>query len=326
VKIVGMTPLEEVDPGDEERAFYRQPWRERLVVLAAGSVIHLLIAFVVIFGIVASYGDPIRSRPVPVVDSTAKCVVTNPARDACSSTDPRAPAYGVLRSGDRIVRADGRPVGTYAELRALLQRNAGHVVTLDLVRHGRVLTVRLTPVAVTIGGKPVGKVGFYPTFVPDHVSVAGAVPRTFTTFGTLFTSTISALGQLPHEVSVIVHGQPRSNGAASVVGIARASGQLAQTRASVGARVANFLFIVAQVNFFVGIFNLLPLLPLDGGHMAIVGFEVARRRLYRAFRRPDPGRVDLMKIMPVTYAVVALFIGLSLLLLYADIVNPIRLQ
>jgi membrane-associated protease RseP (regulator of RpoE activity) len=138
---------------------------------------------------------------------------------------------------------------------------------------------------------------------------------------------VHALGGLPHQVAVIVKGEPRGdNGAASVVDIARVSGQIAAAHASVGERVANLVFIVAQVNFFVGVFNLLPLLPLDGGHVAIVLFEEARRRVYRWLHRPDPGRVDLMKIMPVTYAVVALFVGLSLLLIYAGIVNPIRIQ
>jgi len=86
------------------------------------------------------------------------------------------------------------------------------------------------------------------------------------------------------------------------------------------------MLIVAQVNFFIGIFNLLPLLPLDGGHIGILVFEESRSRLYRLLGRRDPGRVDLLKVMPVTYAVVALFIGLSLLLLYAGIVNPIHIQ
>jgi len=90
--------------------------------------------------------------------------------------------------------------------------------------------------------------------------------------------------------------------------------------------LANLVAIVAELNFFVGVFNMLPLLPLDGGHVAIVLFESARSRLYRLFGRRDPGRVDLMKIMPFTYAVVAAFIGLSLLLLYAGIVNPITIQ
>src|SRR5581483_10626122 len=152
---------------------------------------------------------------------------------------------------------------------------------------------------------------------PAPVSVLGAVPKTFTTLGDLASATVHALGGLPHQVAVIVEGKPRENGAASVVDIARVSGQIAQAHISLGARLASLLFLVAQVNFFVGIFNLLPLLPLDGGHIAILGYEEGRRRLYRRLGRRDPGRVDLLKIMPVTYAVVALFIGLSLILVYA---------
>ena len=136
-----------------------------------------------------------------------------------------------------------------------------------------------------------------------------------------------ALGDLPHQVSDILQGKPRAaTGAASVVDIARVSGQIAQAKVSFGTRLANLIAIVAQLNFFVGVFNMLPLLPLDGGHVAIVLFEQTRSRLYRLFGRRDPGRVDLMKIMPFTYAVVAVFVGLSLLLLYAGIVNPIRIQ
>jgi membrane-associated protease RseP (regulator of RpoE activity) len=156
--------------------------------------------------------------------------------------------------------------------------------------------------------------------------VVQAVPTTFRTLGTFFTSTVSALGDLPHQLSLILQNKPRGNGAASVVDIARVSGQVAQLHTSVGQRIASLMLIVAEVNFFIGVFNLLPLLPLDGGHIAILGFEEGRSRLYRRLGRRDPGRVDLLKIMPVTYAVVALFIGVSLLLVYAGIVNPIRIQ
>ncbi|HMC72299.1 MAG TPA: site-2 protease family protein, partial [Mycobacteriales bacterium] len=224
------------------------------------------------------------------------------------------------------VAIDGRRLSSYAELRRTLQASPGRSVTLTVVHDGVTRAVRLTPVAVTSGGRTVGRVGISPVVTSEHVGVIGAVPRTFTTLGTFFTSTATALGDLPHQVSQILKGQPRGNGAASVVDIARVSGQVAQSHVSIADRVATLLLIVAQVNFFIGIFNLLPLLPLDGGHIAIIGYEEGRSRLYRRLGRPDPGRVDLMKIMPVTYAVVALFIGLSLLLVYAGIVNPIRIQ
>ncbi len=326
VKIVGMTPLEELDPGDEGRAFYRQPTGQRVVVLAAGSVVHFIIAILVLYGVIASTGDPLTAEPTLTIDSTTACVVTDVNRSSCTASDPRSPARGKLFGGDRIVAVDGQPVSDYATMVATLQHSAGEQVTLTVVRDGSRVQVPLTPVAVRRDGQEVGKVGFYPRVEPEQVGVAAAVPRTFSTLGTFFTSTVTALGDLPHQVSVILKGEPRENGAASVVDIARISGQIAQAHVSLGARVANLMLIVAQVNFFVGLFNLLPLLPLDGGHIAIVGYESGRRRVYSWFHRPDPGRVDLLKIMPVTYAVVALFIGLSLLLIYAGIVNPITIQ
>jgi membrane-associated protease RseP (regulator of RpoE activity) len=326
VKIVGMTPLEEVEPGDEQRAFYRQPAAQRVVVLAAGSLIHMLIAIFIIFGVIATVGDPLNAVPIPTVGDTPRCVQTDDDLEACSTAEPAAPAYKVLEPDDRITAVDGRPITDYDELVAALQASPGRELTLDVVRDGRPLRLALTPVAVQQEGRTVGKIGLYPQIRPEDVGVAAAVPRTFTTMGELFTSTISALGDLPDQVSTILHNEPRDNGASSVVGIGRVSGQVADAQVSLGIRIANLAFIVAQVNFFVGIFNMLPLLPLDGGHIAIVGYEQGRRRVYGWLGRPDPGRVDILKIMPVTYAVVALFIGLSLLLIYADIANPIRIQ
>jgi membrane-associated protease RseP (regulator of RpoE activity) len=326
VKIVGMTPLEELDPGDEDRAFYKQPAGQRVIVLAAGSVVHFLIAILVLYGVIATTGDPLHASTTLTVDSTTKCVIADPQRATCTKADPAAPARGKLLPGDRIEAVNGQPVSTYDALRSRLQASADRPLTLTVLRRGTTTAVQLTPVPVSVDGKTVGKVGFYPRVEPAPVGVLDAVPKTFTTLGTFFTSTITALGDLPHQVSTILQGKPRQNGAASVVDIARVSGQIAQAHVSLADRIANLLLIMAQVNFFVGIFNLLPLLPLDGGHIAIVGYEQGRRRVYRWFGRPDPGRVDLLKIMPVTYAVVALFIGLSLLLIYAGIVNPIKIQ
>src|SRR4051794_27900829 len=106
VKIVGMTPLEELEPGDEERAFYKQPAAQRVVVLAAGSVIHFIIAAVLLFGIIATIGDPLDSQPSLTVDAVTECVITHPSHKACKSDDAPAPAKGVLDSGDRVTAVD----------------------------------------------------------------------------------------------------------------------------------------------------------------------------------------------------------------------------
>ena len=327
VKIVGMTDLEEIEPGDEERAFFRQPARQKLVVLSAGSVVHFILAVVLLFLVLATTGDILKADPTLRISEVTSCIPRDPNQTGCTAADPKAPANGKLEPGDRVVAVNGTPVSTYDGMRAIVSASPGREVTLHVVRHGTPIDVSLTPVPVQVDGKTVGRIGVSPFFTQHPLSVAAAVPRTFTTLGEMMVQTGRALGDLPHQVSQILEGKPRpATGAASVVDIARVSGQIAQAKASFGERLANLVAIVAQLNFFVGVFNMLPLLPLDGGHVGIVLFEQARSRLYRLFGRRDPGRVDLMKVMPFTYAVVAVFIGLSLILLYAGIVNPIRIQ
>jgi membrane-associated protease RseP (regulator of RpoE activity) len=327
VKIVGMTDLEEIEPGDEERAFYRQPARQRLVVLSAGSLVHFVLAVVLLFLVLASTGDILKADPTLRISQVSRCLPVDPNATQCTSTDPAAPAFGQLLPGDKVVALDGQPVSSYDEMRARISASPGRPVTLRVLRDGATRDLTLTPLPVKVDGQTVGRIGVSPLFEQHPLSVAGAVPRTFTTLGEMTVQTGKALGDLPHQVSQILQGKPRpATGAASVVDIARVSGQIAQAKASFGQRLANLVAIVAQLNFFVGIFNMLPLLPLDGGHVGILLFEQGRSRVYRLFGRRDPGRVDLMKIMPFTYAVVAVFIGLSLLLLYAGIVNPIRIQ
>jgi membrane-associated protease RseP (regulator of RpoE activity) len=196
-----------------------------------------------------------------------------------------------------------------------------------VLRNGVSRTISVTPYPLLVGSRVEGRIGVSDELHPAHVSVSGAFPRTFTLLGDFVKSTGTAIGGLPHEVAGIVQSKPRNpNGAASVVDVARVSGQISSSGASTGEIVASLLLLIAELNLFVGIFNLLPLLPLDGGHVGILLFEESRSRLYRAIGRRDPGRVDIMKVLPLTYAVVAAFVGLSLVLLYAGIANPIRLQ
>ena len=218
-------------------------------------------------------------------------------------------------------------IRTFKRLRAGIQRQdkGSHVVLLVLVVFGVLLGLQLDFKVQVFAITSARIFLFWLGLLLIYAGMALRISA-ITVLGTFFTSTAKALGSLPHEISQILQNKPRGNGAASVVDIARVSGQVAAAHSSLGDRIANLLFIVAQVNFFVGIFNLLPLLPLDGGHVVILLFEQVRSRLYRLVGRHDPGRVDLMKVMPFTYAVVAVFIGLSLLLLYAGIANPIRIQ
>jgi membrane-associated protease RseP (regulator of RpoE activity) len=327
VKIDGMTALEELSPEDEDRAFYKQPAGKRTIVLVAGSFVHFLIAILLVFGILAATGeDPIRTDGIEVA-AVSKCVTTN-VQGICKPGDPVAPALGKLKVGDVLLSINGKPVDSTGEnFVKTLRASASVPVTITLLRDGVRQTVTVTPHPLTFGHKVEGRVGVSTGIHPAHVSVLGAIPRTFTTLGSFVKSTGGAIGGLPHEIAGIVKGDPRDpNGAASVVDVARVSGQISSSGATTGEKIAALLLILAELNLFVGIFNLLPLLPLDGGHVAILAFEEARTRVYRVIGRRDPGRVDIMKVLPLTYAVVAAFVGLSLILLYAGIANPIRLQ
>jgi membrane-associated protease RseP (regulator of RpoE activity) len=327
VKIEGMTALEEIAPEDEERAFYKQPAGRRAVVLCAGSFVHFMIAIAIVFGLLAvTHEDPIRTDGTNIA-AVSPCV-TAVSTGACAVPYTRAPALGKLHTGDVLVSVNGRPVGADgATLVTTLQSHAGVPVQITVRRDGVLRTVTVTPYPTRVGKKVEGRIGISLGSQPAHVGLAAAVPRTFGVLGDFLKSTGSALGGLPSEVAGIVEGKPRNpNGAASVVDVARVSGQVAKSGASVGAIAATLLLLIAELNLFVGVFNMLPLLPLDGGHVAILVFEQVRSRVYRVLGRRDPGRVDIMKVLPLTYAVVAAFVGLSLILLYAGITNPIRLQ
>lgn len=327
VKIDGMTALEAIAPQDEDRAFYKQPAGKRLVVLCAGSFVHFVIAIVLVFGVLAATGeDPIRSDGLQVA-TVSKCL-TPSGTGPCTARTPTAPAYGLLRPGDVLLTINGQKVDASGQNFVRVLRNSpGKPVTLTLRRGGAVRSVTVTPARLQVGHHVQGRIGVQTGAHAARVTVAGAFGRTFTVLGDFMSSTGSAIAGLPHEVAQILTGKQRSDtSAASIVDVARVSGQITSSGAGFGAIVASLLLILAELNLFVGLSNLLPLLPFDGGHVAILGFEETRSRVYRLIGRRDPGRVDIMKVLPVTYAVFAVFVGLSLILLYAGITNPIRLQ
>src|SRR3954470_653468 len=132
VKIIGMTPLEEIEPGDEDRVFYKQPAGRRFVVLVAGSVTHLVVAVLLLFGVIATTGDPVHSVTTLTVDSTIPCVLTDASHTQCTAADPKSPALGKLESGDKMIAVDGQRVAAYDGLRQRLQASAGRPVALTV--------------------------------------------------------------------------------------------------------------------------------------------------------------------------------------------------
>jgi membrane-associated protease RseP (regulator of RpoE activity) len=330
VKIVGMTPLEEVEPGDEDRAFFRHPTGRKTVVLSAGSLVHFALCLILVVIAVAAFGIP-REKPGAEVAAVSACVAGEP-KATCETPGavPGPAAKAGIRAGDLVTAVDGRQVKS-DELVKYVKAHAGEPVRLTVHRGDRDLTLTVVPTRVVRPSTktPIGAIGVSvgPHYVTDHLGPGGVVKETGTTIKLLVTGTVQTLTHKLGTISKVYSPDRDPSGFIGVVGAGRISGEIAQSEISLGERVQGLILLLAGLNLFVGIFNLLPLLPLDGGHIAVVWFEAARDRIRRL--RGYTGelqRVDMNKLMPLTFAVVLLFAGFTLFLLGADIVNPITLN
>lgn len=332
--IAGMTPYDELAPEDADRAFYKQKTWKRLLVLVAGPAQNFILGFVLVIILGLSWGLPILGDK-PVYATTVGCVAaTTDARGApvdCSGPGP-ANAAGV-QPGDRILAVDGQAIADNSDLVRRVQATTGDV-TLTVERGGgqQTLIVPVTPVQRmvknpdgTLSSKEVGAigVGLRVDYINryDFATVwGGAVSFT----GSMFTETGKALVALPSKIGKLwtaVTGGPRDiDTPVSVYGASVAGGQAVDR----GYWDVFFLLLIS-VNFFLGLFNLVPLLPLDGGHMAIAIYEKLRNALRRLFGAAAAGPVDYYKLMPLTYAVVAVMGAFMVLTLTADIINPIQI-
>jgi membrane-associated protease RseP (regulator of RpoE activity) len=342
VKIVGMTPQDDdVAPEDEPRAMWRYPLWKRTVVMGAGSVTHFILAFVVLWITLVFVGVPnpqIDPAKQPAMITVAPCVYASDVAASCTKDDPKSPA-GVagLKDGDVITSFNGQAINTYADLQKAIRSAKVGSAELTYRRDGQQAqtTVTLVPAsrhpldnpdgeavtvpALGVGWEPPPSVPLTVTYGPgEGVAKAGG----FT--GQIFGAMGSAIARIPQRVPALwdaISGKPRDpNTPISVVGASRLGGETVEH----GAWYV-FLSLLVTLNFFVGVFNLLPLLPLDGGHIAIAWFERIRTFIYRRLGRRDPGRVNYLKLMPFTYAVILIFGGFTLLTVAADIVNPITI-
>ncbi len=336
VKIVGMTELEEISPEDEPRAFYKQPARRRAVVLAAGSFMHFVIAAVLLLVIPLTLAAGIDLTPsVATISSCAPDQVDG----SCTTPDVPSPAAAAgLQPGDEIVAINGSAVTTWDQAQAAIRDAGPGPASLTYVRDGEETTVtvdlvegqRVSPddPATTI---TVGVLGMSPAVKAYRVGPVGAVKYAVSTYGQIIGGTAAALVEIPSKLPAlwdsVVNDAPRDpTGLVGVVGAADASGQILGSHSDPWPlRIAGFLLVIAGLNIFIGIFNLLPILPLDGGHLAVLGYEQARSAIARWRGKPDPGRVDMNKLLPVAYVFLFVLISLSVLLLVADIINPIDL-
>ncbi|MCA2213611.1 M50 family metallopeptidase [Jidongwangia harbinensis] len=343
-KIVGMTPDDDVDPADQHRAMWRFPVWKRTVVMASGVLVQFALAVVALWFAAAYVGVPNRDYPQSEADLAAQpaaitvgdCVTPDAVRP-CTSADPVAPAKAAgLRTGDVLTALNGVPISTYAEMLSVVRQARPGPAEVAYTRDGRPAVVRadLSAVRRPPLDDPAGPVGTVAALgVGLHISAprevtfgpAGAVGATVTYSGWLVEQTYESAKRIPSKIPALWHsitgGERDPNTPVSVVGVSLIGGEAA----SLGLW-STVLMIFIGLNVFMGFFNLLPLLPLDGGHIAIAWFERVRAWVAARLGRPEPGQVDYLKLMPLTYTVILIGGAFTLLTVAADIINPITIR
>ena len=325
-KISGMSMNEPLEDDVKHRAFYLASTPKKLVVLGAGSFLHFILGFVLLFTLFAGVGT---SQVLPKVSQVVDCV---PSTSECTANDPISPAKQVgILPGDEILGVNGVKMN-WDEVGKILRGSAQKPITLIVLRDNQELNIEVIPATRVVEGESRGFLGIINEYGLVRKNPISAIGDSVEASVAIFQGSLKALVGLPAQIPALVRqtflGEERqADGLVGIVGVARASGETVSSGVlTTGEKFATFLLIVASLNIFVGIFNLLPILPLDGGHMAVALYEGGRRKFAQLRGRPDPGFVDVEKLTPITMVVFLALAFLTLLLLFADIFNPINLN
>ena len=313
-KISGMTPDEEMPPGEENRAFIKASSGKKLIVLGAGSFLHFVLGALLLFILLAGIGV---NQALPTI------------RDVVKGSP--AAAAGVL-AGDEIVSINGVPVSNWGKDVAKINASHGKPITFGIKRNGEVISIVASPERKIINKEERYVFGVVTNYGLKTLGVPTSAKQSLLITKEFMVMTVQQLGSIPSKIPALwgqtVHGEKRDpNGLVGVVGAARVSGQaLESSQLTLRERWAMFVLMIASLNIFVGVFNLLPLLPLDGGHMAVALADEARALYARARGKERPAPIDVNTLTPITMVVFVALAALTLLLLAADIFNPVSLN
>jgi membrane-associated protease RseP (regulator of RpoE activity) len=327
--IAGMTALDEVTPEEAPRAFFRKPTWQRVVVLSAGSVTHFLIGIVLVYALAVSAGLPnLRNTPVVGELSCAANQISPTALADCAPGVPQPAVVAGMRPGDRIVSVAGTPTPTWPDAVNAIRAATGPTPVV-VERGGQEIelsvdVVRVTRIDPTTGATTtVGAIGAGQQTVFAYGPLS-ALPATLDFTGQMFVNVGQGILSFPERIPALWQalsgGARDENTPVSVVGASIIGGDAAER-----GLWEYFVLLLALLNFFVGVFNLLPLLPLDGGHIAVNLYERVRDAVRARLGKPKMPPVDYTRLLPLTYFVILVGGAVSLLTLAADIINPIRL-
>jgi membrane-associated protease RseP (regulator of RpoE activity) len=313
-KIEGMSPSDELPVGQEERAFYKASSAKKLVVLGAGSFLHFALGFVLLFSLFAGIGT---NQVLPVI----KEVVPNSAAQAAG-----------IQVGDEVVSINGKKVTEWYKDVELIRQSQGKELNLVLNRAGEEIAVSASARLTDIDGSKRYVLGIVNDIGLKRSGLFISLKNSATVTKGFLVESVKSLGKLPEKIPALwgatVRGEERdANGLVGVVGVARVSGEaVGSDKLTPMERLATFVLIVASLNIFVGVFNLLPILPLDGGHMAVAIADSIRAFFARLRGRPRPAPIDVTVLTPITMVVFVVLATLTLLLLVADVINPVTLN
>jgi membrane-associated protease RseP (regulator of RpoE activity) len=331
------TSRAEVEPVDEHRQFYRLTPGKKMIIMLGGPTMNLLIFLVItilLYGLIGMKG------PTTTVANVSQCVV--PVTSTVTTCPPetstdyvKAPANGVLQVGDKITTINGVQIKQWSDSVKIIEASAGKPLTVTVERAGKPVSLSITPVQTTkyadATGNKTKQAGFIGIGTTQAYQQLGPAALGRVIWQQLGLS-VTALKQFPSKIGSLVgtvfEGKPRDQqGAVGVVGLGRIGGQIADTPTlGVLDKISILLSLLAGVNLLLFFFNLLPLLPLDGGHVAGAIVEAIRRGIARVRRRPRQIFVDVAQLVPVMYVVASILIVFSVLVMYADIVKPISIN
>ncbi len=340
-RIEGMSPKDVMAEGEEGRAFYKANGARKLVVLGAGSFLHFVLGFVLMVTLFMGVGT---TQVTSTIEQISPCIPPATSTQTCAANASPSPAkVAGLQAGDKIVSINSIRVKEWSKAVEQIRASAGKPLQIGIDRgtakiqgsnpNGAPdLVLTLTPQKRVVNGKSYGYIGIINTFATVRSDPVTSVTKAASMFRKFAGSSVTSLIALPTKIPGLwnqtVGGAMRDpSGLVGVVGVARVSGQaVGSAKLTSAERLATFILIIASLNIFVGIFNLLPILPMDGGHMAVAIADEIRAAFARLRGRPRPAPIDVAVLTPLTMVVFILLAGLSILLLVADIVNPVNLN